>query len=853
MVGPIIKKSRQIDGKRRKEKSRQQTKALPEKKQKILISKSETRKKKTKKQPANIAQKISIKHKKSGTIFHHHWWTGIWHRLKFRFLTKPHRKFKTALKQWQLWLRDRTGIGKKKRGRPPGSGKNSKALGSINKEQIAPSKRPFLSFLYQPFTNFIWQHPWQSLFSLLTAAAILGGGASIYWYVFEDLPQPAELIERRQPLTTRILDRNGEVLFKIYKDENRTYVPLSAIPPHVLQATIAIEDKDFYHHHGFSVSGIARAFVSNLQGKQVQGGSTITQQLVKNRLLTSERTLRRKIREVLVAILVDGTFTKDEILEMYLNEVAYGGSTYGIEETAQRYFGKSVRDLTLAEAALLAGLPAAPSAYSPFGPTPELAYQRQAEVLRRMVEDGYLTAEQAEAAKQEKLTFKSDSVEINAPHFVMYIKKLLAEQFGEAVVNEGGLEVKTTLDLSLQSETQKTVTAEIEKLTPLHITNGAALVTNPETGEVLAMVGSKNYFDFQHDGQVNVTLRPRQPGSSIKPITYALAFENGKHPTTLIDDTPITYYVPGSKPYSPKNYDGKFHGKVTLREALGSSYNIPAVKLLAEQGINAFIDKGEQLGISTWLDRARFGLSITLGGGEVLMLDMAKAYGTFANQGYTVPIEPILEIRNARGELLYQNTCALQHIGCEKRKTLDSRAAFLITDVLKDNVARTPAFGPRSVLTIPNQEVAVKTGTTNNLRDNWTIGYTTDRLVAVWVGNNDNSPMSYVASGITGASPIWNIIMRSVLDESNPHQFTAPDGLIKVAVCSRTGLQPCLGCPGHEEYFIPGTEPKVACNNGPWPNTQSSPTSPLQNNRVIPALPPTKPQPTAAPRQRIPR
>lgn len=668
--------------------------------------------------------------------------------------------------------------------------------------------------IVEPFVYVVRRHPVIVVTALLMTGLIFGGSYWTFNFVFKDLPEPEALLTHQQILTTKILDRNGELLYSIYKDENRTLTHLSELPPHLINATVAIEDKEYFHHHGFSVRGIVRAALANLQGKPLQqGGSTITQQLVKNTLLSSEKTLRRKIREVILAVLVDGRFTKEEVLEMYFNQIAYGGSTYGIEEAAHRFFDKNAKDLTLAESALLAGLPQAPSVYSPFGSNPELAYERQAEVLRRMVEDGYITAEEAEAAKREKLQFKADTIDIQAPHFVMYVRKLLAEQYGEEVLSQGGLEVRTTLDLNLQNQAQELVTKEVQNLERLRIHNGAALITNPETGEILSMIGSKNYFDFQNDGQVNVTLRPRQPGSSIKPLTYALAFERDKNPSSIIDDSPISFMIPGSKPYAPKNYDGKYHGKVTLRQALGSSYNIPAVKLAAAIGIDALIDKGREMGITTWQDRSRFGLSLTLGGGEVRMIDLAQLYGTFANDGYTVEMNPILEIKNARGEILYRNNCALLGEGCPKRKTLDPRVAYQITDVLKDNNARTPAFGPRSFLYIPNQEVAVKTGTTNNLRDNWTIGYTSDRLVATWVGNNDNTPMSYVASGVTGASPIWNSLIKLTLSDENPHRFSPPEGLVKVQVCAATGTLPCRGCPAtRDEYFVPGTEPKQACN-----------------------------------------
>jgi penicillin-binding protein 1C len=708
----------------------------------------------------------------------------------------------------------------------------------INQKIWSPIKRT-LSWFFRPLrpaARVLGTYPVRIALSLTLTILIIAGSTWIYFFVFKDLPSVQDLAEREQPMTTKILDRNGVVLFRIYKDENRTLIPLSQVPQHMIYATIAIEDKDFYSHHGFSIRGITRALIANSKGETVQGGSTITQQLVKNRLLTPEKTLQRKIKEIVLAILVDQTYTKQEILEMYFNEVAYGGSTYGVEEAAHRYFDKSAHDLTLGESALLAGLPQAPSAYTPFGSTPELAYGRQEEVLRRMVEDEYITPEQADAAKKEVLVFRTDRVDIRAPHFVMYIKKLLAELYGEEMVNEGGLEVRTSLDIGLQDEAQKVVTEELEKLARLRINNGAALVTNPKTGEVLAMVGSKNYFDFEHDGQVNVTLRPRQPGSSIKPLTYAVAFERGKNPSTVEDDAPITYHIPGSRPYSPKNYDGRFHGRVTLRESLGSSYNIPAVKLLAWVGLDNVINKGQQMGITTWGDRRRFGLSLTLGGGEVLMIDMAKLYGTFANQGYTVDTNPLLEVKNHKGEIIYINDC-VKTGECPRSKTLDTRVAYQITNVLSDNGARTPAFGPRSDLVIPNQEVAVKTGTTNNLRDNWTIGYTTDRLVAVWVGNNDNTPMSYVASGVTGASPIWNKIIRSMLDDANPHHFAGPEGMIKVQICARTGTLTCRGCPAvRDEYYVPGTEPTQACNPAqfaPRPKATAQPQTDPNREKIL--------------------
>ena len=382
--------------------------------------------------------------------------------------------------------------------------------------------------------------------------------------------------------------------------------------------------------------------------------------------------------------------------------------------------------------------------------------------------------------------------------------------------------VTTTLDLPTQKAAQEIVTSEVEKIARLNVSNGAALVTAPHTGEILAMVGSVDYFNFQNDGQVNVTLRPRQPGSSIKPLTYALALEQGMSPSTYVDDAPITYTAAGSPPYSPKNYDGKYHGRVTLREALASSYNIPAVKLLATIGVPTLLERATDFGITTWNDHKRFGLSLTLGGGEVLMTEMAELYGTFATGGTHVRLNPIIEVKTYDGTILYRNICVLEGT-CQTTTALSPVTAYQVTDILKDNQARTPAFGAYSTLTIPKQETAVKTGTTNNLRDNWTIGYTSDRLVAVWVGNNNNTPMSYVASGITGASPIWNMIMRTQLDEAKPHVFVPPSDSIAAEVCAQTSL----GMRKYTEFFAKGAQVSPLCG------------SPLQTNRysTVPVLP----------------
>ena len=684
----------------------------------------------------------------------------------------------------------------------------------------SPSVKDVLKWTYPylhplPRLFFRLRHPRFSLTRLFIWVFLISFCLLFFYiYFLADLPSPRSLATVPVPLTTHIRARNGTELYKVYKDQNRTLVRLDDIPLHFRQAILAIEDANFYSHNGFYLPGTVRAAYRTLTNQGVEGGSTITQQLVKTSLLTPERTFRRKVRELLLALAIETLYTKDQILEMYLNRVSFGGTAFGAEEAAQTYFGKSVKDLDLSQSSLLAGLPASPTTYSPFGAHPELAKSRQKEVLRRMVESGYIVWEEAESASSEDLQFSPPKTGILAPHFVMYIKSLLAQKYGAAAVEQGGLDVTTSLDLSVQETAQKIVTDETAKIAYLHVGNGAALVTNPKTGEILAMVGSRDYFDVKHDGAVNVTAALRQPGSSIKPVNYSLAFSRGFTPASTIDDSPITYRVPGSPPYSPVNYDGRYHGRVTLRTALGSSYNIPAVKLLSANGVNNMLDLGQKMGINSWTDRSRFGLSLTLGGGEVTMLDMSVAYGTLANYGSRVDLHPILSVKNSQGKILEEFESP------SPQSVLDPKTAFIVTDILADNAARTPAFGPRSLLVIPGQTVAVKTGTTNNLRDNWTLGYTRDRLVAVWVGNNDNTPMSYVASGVTGASPIWNKIMSALLKDSPSSGFSPPSGLARLTTCS-----------GRSDYFPAGTTPPPC----PSPSPVVSPP-PIPTPQILPAV-----------------
>ncbi len=654
-----------------------------------------------------------------------------------------------------------------------------------------------------------------------------------YSQILKDLPSPDRLISRNQIVSTKIYDRSGKLLYKIYRNQNRTLVKLEDIPLFLRQATIAIEDAEFYNHHGLSLKGILRASRKILQTGKIEGGSTITQQLVKNALLSPERTFKRKIKEVLLSLWVERRFSKDEILQMYLNEVGFGGAAYGVEEASQFYFGKSVKEINLAEAALLAGLPASPTTYSPFGANPEKAKERQRLVLKRMVQEGFITQEQLDKAFAEEIPLSLKKESILSPHFVMYVKDILVKKYGETMVEEGGLEVKTSLDLDIQNLAQEKVSSEIEKLKPLRVTNAAALVTNPKTGEILAMVGSRDYFDLKNQGNYNVTTALRQPGSSIKPVNYAVALSMGFTPVTLIPDTPITYHLPGQPPYTPKNYDNRFHGNVSLRTALGSSYNVPAVKVLSAIGVSRMIEQGQKMGITTWSDPSNYGLSLTLGGGEVKMTDMAVVYGTLANLGVRVDLHPILEVKDYKGKTLEKLECGSRGAlasspqlttrptthnspsPCGGTPVLSPQIAYILTDILSDNSARTPAFGPNSLLNIPGYpSVAVKTGTSNNLKDNWTIGYTPEILVTVWVGNNDASPMSYVASGITGASPIWHNIMKELLKDKPDMGWEMPKDMVKVEICPLTATLACETCPNKKwEIFIAGTEPKTACSD----------------------------------------
>lgn len=641
------------------------------------------------------------------------------------------------------------------------------------------------------------------------------------WYG-RDLPTPERLTASNLSQSTRILDRNDIVLYDIYGgDQNRTYVELKDIPKYLQQATIAIEDKDFYSNEGFSATGFLRGIIIDpLLRQRVTGGSTITQQLVKNALLSSERTIPRKIKEFMLAIQVDKKYSKDQILELYLNVAPYGGTNVGVETASEQYFGKKAKDLTLIESAILAGMPQRPSYFSPYGENPKSYIQRTKDVLRRMREDKYITKKQEEdtVKRLPNVKFLEPSQSIKAPHFSFYVKNLLIEEYGEALVEHGGLQVKTSLDYSLQKKAEEIVEEEVSRVRSLKVGNGASIVIDPKNGEILALVGSKDFFatdsavtsnsKVPFEGQFNViTQGHRQPGSAIKPVMYATALEKGYTASSLIMDTKTVFPNQGEKDYIPENYDKKYHGPVQLRFALGSSLNVPAVKMLAQIGIKDMLATANNMGMSTLAPTTeninRFGLSITLGGGEVLPIELASSYAAFANGGYGVEPVAILKVTDRKGKVLFE-----EKKNDSRKRVLSEEVAFIISHILLDNNARLLTFGENSLLNIRNRAISVKTGTTDDRRDNWAVGWTPNVLVLAWVGNNDNSPMGAIASGVTGATPIWRRIILEAINDRPSEEPSKPNNVIALTIDAYGGGLPVDGKPTRSEYYIKGTEPQ---------------------------------------------
>jgi penicillin-binding protein 1C len=668
---------------------------------------------------------------------------------------------------------------------------------------------------------------------------IVGGATvsavAVYNYYAQGLPASGEIVKQtdQQFKTTRIYDRTGTVLlYEIFDPQggNRTVVPLDQIPLNLKNATVALEDRNFWTNPGFDWYAIVRAAYTTIRGEQVQGASTITQQLVKNVLIPqSERTLRdpssiatynRKIKEIILSNEIARRYDKKKILEWYLNDNYYGNLAYGVDTAAQAYFGKHVQDLDLAEAATLAAIPQYP-ALNPID-DPQEALKRRNIVLDQMFLQGYITEAETIAAKDEKMRVTPKQFDIRAPHFVFYIRRMLEDLYGPEVVYRGGLNVITSLDYNVQQIAEQSARDQIAKLQAdkRNVTNASVVVIRPSTGEIVAMVGSVDYFNRDIDGQVNVALSPRQPGSSFKIFNYLTAFSQSYTAASVLMDVRTVFDDPGNPPYVPENYDRKYHGPVRLRTALASSFNITAVKLISLVGTKNVVNTAHRMGITT-LNQEKYGLALTLGGGETTLLDMTYANSVLANQGVMagVPVDSqqlkpgfrtldpvgILKITDANNKVLYE----FKQPGTLRIVT--PQLSYLMSDILSDNTARTPGFGSNSILKL-SRPAAVKTGTTSDWRDNWTIGYSPDYAVGVWVGNADNSEMEHI-SGVSGAGPIWHDVMEKIHQTIPTHPFVDPGGMTRVEVCATSGLLPTPYCPERvKELFIAGTEPKAFDN-----------------------------------------
>jgi 1A family penicillin-binding protein len=656
------------------------------------------------------------------------------------------------------------------------------------------------------------------LLALLVLSAVSGVG--VYAWLFADLPSIDRLQAGLALPSTRIYDRNGRILYEILADGDNggrnTAIPLADMPRHCVNAAIATEDANFYNHPGVDIVGIARATWINLRGGEVlAGGSTITQQVARNLLLDpeqrAERSVRRKLREMILAVRLQNAYTKDEVLALYLNQSYFGNLAYGIEAAAQAYFGKHARELSLAECSLLAGLLQSPAAYDPLTDI-DTATARQADVLDLMAQNAYITQAEADEAKREELQFAASPFPIEAPHFVMAVIKQLERDYPDQLYG-GGLDVITTVDLDWQRAAQDITNLQLNALNhpsdpnrvPAEAHNAALVAMDPHTGQVLTLLGSPDYFDESIDGAVNAALASRQPGSALKPFTYAAAFDPSQPdawtPATMLLDVETPFITRKLESYTPANFGLVEHGPVLAREALASSMNIPAVITLEHVGIGRLVRLASNAGLTTLSSNPNLDLAITLGGGEVRLLDMAQAYSVFPNAGYYVKPVFILKVTDHDNNVLYQ----WQPEG-QRTRVMDERVAYLITDILSDDEARIPGFGQNSALNI-GRPAAAKTGTTTDFRDNWVVGYTPNLVAGVWVGNADNAPMVDV-TGVSGAAPIWNAFMRRVLRGQPELNFAEPPGLVRREVCSLSGLLPNGVCPRTRmELFVEGTEP----------------------------------------------
>lgn len=628
------------------------------------------------------------------------------------------------------------------------------------------------------------------------------GSFLVFIFYAKDLPRPEKFTEKQFVQSTKIYDRTGKVLlYEIYGEEKRTLVSLSAAPEYLKQAVIVTEDSNFYHNIGIDFKGILRSVLINLRIKEpIYGGSTISQQLIRSTFLSNEKTIERKVREIVLSLELNRRYSKDQILEWYLNQIPFGSNSYGVEAASQTFFGKSVSEISLAEAATLAALVQAPSRLSPFGDNKDKLLARKDYVLNRMAEEKFITEEKAEEIKKEEIKFSEKPVRIKAPYFSLWVKQQIADKYGEDSLMKDGLKVYTSLDWDIQEATEKAAREGMERNKNYNAYNDGVVVINPKTGEVLAMtVGNGDYYaepypknctpgvDCLFDPKFNVVVGTktnpgRQPGSAFKPFVYVTAFKNGYDDKTVVNDEPTNFGVWGDKEYAPQNYDGLFRGPVSLRRALAQSLNVPSVKvLLYLAGLDDSIKTAQDLGITTL--KPPFGPSIVLGGWEVKLLEMASAYGVFATEGLKIPPVSILKIEDQYGDILEENKKSPERV-------LEKDACRLLNDILSDNDTRTPMFGPRSHLYFENYQVAAKTGTTDNFRDCWTIGYTPSAVVGVWVGNNNNESMSRRQPAASVAGPIFHQIMEEILSRSPKEYFEKPTPSVETNNATGTQLTP---------------------------------------------------------------
>ena len=628
-------------------------------------------------------------------------------------------------------------------------------------------------------------------FIAIFVVGILSISGLLVWISTMKIPDLSSFEDRRILQSTKIYDRTGEILlYDLHQDVKRTIIPFEDTSRNIKNATIAIEDERFYSHFGIDIKGILRAVFVNIKDGDLlggQGGSTLTQQVIKNSVLQNDKKLTRKIKEAILSIKLERVLTKDQILAIYLNESPYGGTIYGVEEATQSFFGKSAKDISIAEAAYIAALPQAPTYLSPYGNHRSDLDQRKNSVLEHMLGNNLITKDEYNSAKEEKVTFLSQAVTgIRAPHFVMYVKDQLVKQFGEEALAERGLKVITTLDYDLQQKAEEIVNrrslANAEKF---KATNAGLVAVDPKNGDLLVMVGSRDYFSKDIEGNFNITLASRQPGSSIKPFVYATAFSKGYLPNTILFDVKTQFSPtceadsPSSESpcYSPNNYNNKFRGPVSMRNALAGSLNIPAVKTLYLAGLKNTLKLAADMGLTTLNDPERYGLTLVLGGGEVRLLDMTYAYGVFANDGLKAEPRSILKIEDNQGNSIYESSVS-------SKQVIDKNVALMINNVLSDNVARTPLWGANSIVYFPNRDVAVKSGSTNNLRDAWVMGFTPNLAVGTWSGNNNNSPMGGGLSGLITA-PTWKEFMDYALEKIPDEKFSQPQ-------IDLTGIKPII-------------------------------------------------------------